>query len=144
MIALDTNILVYAHRSRSPLHQEALALLNQAVSASQGFGISYPVLTEFWMVATHSSTPGKPSTPELAAQFIEQLTIQTGGQIWYPGPGFSTELIHMAKKLNITGPRIFDLQIALIAAQNEATEIWTNDADFVSVPALKVSIPLIH
>ena len=45
-------------------------------------------------------------------------------------------------ELKIVGRRIFDLQIALIAFENGATELWSHDKNFVGVPGLKVSDPL--
>ena len=42
----------------------------------------------------------------------------------------------------VAGVRIFDLQIALTAFDNGATEIWTHDRDFTIVPGLAVKDPL--
>jgi predicted nucleic acid-binding protein len=39
----------------------------------------------------------------------------------------------------VSGPRIFDLQIALTACEGGATELWTHDAAFIAVPGLRVS-----
>jgi len=44
--------------------------------------------------------------------------------------------------LGIHGARIFDLQIALIALENGATEIWTHDRNFLKIPGLKIHDPL--
>jgi len=41
----------------------------------------------------------------------------------------------------VQGPRIFDLQIALTAFENGATEIWTHDRNFLSLPGLRVRDP---
>ncbi|MBE3100212.1 MAG: hypothetical protein IMZ44_24085 [Planctomycetes bacterium] len=50
--------------------------------------------------------------------------------------------LRLAADLNVTGPRIFDLPIALGALDNGATELWTHDAHFVCVPGLLVVHPL--
>jgi len=44
--------------------------------------------------------------------------------------------------LKVTGPRIFNLPIAMIAFENGATELWSLDKDFVTVPGLKRHDPL--
>jgi predicted nucleic acid-binding protein len=44
--------------------------------------------------------------------------------------------------LKIAGARVFDLQIALIALENGATEIWSHDRAFAGVPGLQVRDPL--
>jgi hypothetical protein len=44
--------------------------------------------------------------------------------------------------LKIQGRRIFDLQIALASFEAGATEIWTHDRNFVSLPGLPAKDPL--
>jgi len=48
----------------------------------------------------------------------------------------------LADELEVCGARIFDLQIALIAFEEGATELWTHDRGFASVPGLRVVDPL--
>ena len=64
------------------------------------------------------------------------------GQLWIPGPGFAERLLGAATQLKISGPHIFDLQIAVVALEHGATEIWTHDRNFISVPGLPVHDPL--
>jgi predicted nucleic acid-binding protein len=47
-----------------------------------------------------------------------------------------------AAQIRVSGSHIFDLQIALIALEHGATEIWTHDRNFVSAPGLPVHDPL--
>ncbi len=59
-----------------------------------------------------------------------------------PGVGFAPRLAQLAVAQEIVGPRIFDLQIALMAFEGGATEVWTADRRFTSVPGLPVVLPL--
>lgn len=140
MIAIDTNLLVYAHRERTPQHARARKAI-EAAAASGGWGISATVLPEFWSVVTHPASEGRPSTPAEAAAFVRALT-DAGAMIWLHGPGFGERLLQVASDLAVSGPRIFDLQIALAAFEGGATELWTHDAAFITVPGLRVSDPL--
>ena len=142
MIALDTNLLVYAHRAGLPQHRAARRVLERAAGLSTGWGISHPSLAEFWAVVTHPAASGRPSTGAEASAFIRALVRDGGARLWLPGPGFGERLIQVAADLNIRGPRVFDLQIALTALDNGAHELWTHDRDFVSVPRLRVLDPL--
>jgi predicted nucleic acid-binding protein len=63
--------------------------------------------------------------------------------IWLPGPGFGDRLLQVASDLDVSGPRVFDLQIALTAFEGGATELWTHDAAFATVPGLRVADPLV-
>ena len=141
MIAIDTNLLVYAHRAGTPQHATAKRVLTAAAEAADGWGISSAVIPEFWAVVTHPAAAGGPSTPVQARGFLRALT-EAGAQVWLPGPGFGSRLVELARALSVRGPRILDLQIALSAYEGGAVELWTHDAAFVSVPGLPIRDPL--
>jgi hypothetical protein len=141
MIAIDTNLLVYAHRERTPQHKRARKAIERAAATPRGWGMAAAVLPEFWSVVTHPSSEGRPSTPAQAAAFVRALT-DAGAVIWLPGPGFGERLLQTASGLAVSGPRIFDLQIALTAFEGGATELWTHDGAFITVPGLQVFDPL--
>ena len=137
MIALDTNLLVYAHRSAVAEHRSARRAIVRASTSSGGWGFSLPVVGEFWSVVTHPTAAGRPSAPEEARRFLVALEA-AGAEIWTPGAGFAARLTQLATDLSVNGPRVFDLQIALMAFEGGATELWTADRRFVSVPGLPV------
>lgn len=141
MIALDTNLLIYAHRAGTPEHARARAAVEAAAAAPSGWGIPLPCLAEFWSVVTHPAAPPKPSTAEQASRFLDAL-VRAGAQVWIPGTGFADRLLRTAAELRLQGPRIFDLQIALVALGNGATELWSHDAAFRTVPGLRLRDPL--
>lgn len=141
MIAIDTNLLVYAHRERAPQHRRAREAIELASAGLRGWGMAAAVLPEFWSVVTHPASEGRPSTPTQAAAFVRALT-DAGAMVWLPGPGFGERLLQAASDLAVKGPRIFDLQIALAAFEGGATELWTHDAAFITVPGLRVFDPL--
>ncbi len=140
MIALDTNILLYAHAGSAPEGRTARAALDRAARDPGGWGVAFPVLAEFWSVATAPASPLR-SSPEIAAAFLAQLE-NHGARIWRPAPDLAPRLRQAAAALAIRGRRIFDLQIALIAQDGGADELWTHDAAFVTVPGLALCDPL--
>ena len=99
------------------------------------------MLPEFWSVVTHPKAEGRPSTPLQASSFVQSL-VSAGAEIWVPGRGFGQRLLQVAADLKLSGPRVVDLQIALMAFEGGATEIWSHDAGFISVPGLRVFDPL--
>lgn len=141
MIALDTNLLVYAHRAAVPEHRRARKAIDIAANDPGGWGIAQAVVVEFWSLVTHPAATGRPSRPNEAAAFLRAL-LRGGAQLWSPGPGFAERLIEVAAGLAVAGPRIFDLQIALTASEHGATEIWTHDRRFVTLPGLRLIDPL--
>ena len=142
MIAIDTNLLIYAHRRRVPEHHDARAAIERAARAPGGWGIAAPSVAEFWSIVTHPAADGRPSTLEEASSFIRALVDEAGARLWRPGPGFADRMMQVAADLSVSGARIFDLQIALTAFDNGAVEIWTHDRNFTTVPGLAVELPI--
>lgn len=142
MIALDTNLLIYAHRAATPEHGRAQSAIQRACNAADGCGVALPCVAEFFSVVTHPAASGRPSRPDEAAAFLRGLVQQGGLVVWAPGPGATERLLQTAIDLDVQGARIFDLQIALCALDGGATELWSHDASFVKVPGLRLHDPL--
>jgi predicted nucleic acid-binding protein len=141
MIGIDTNLLVYGHRAATPEHRAAVRALERASRDPRGWGVALPSIAEFWSVVTHPACGGGPSTARQAHGFLTAL-VEAGAIIWTPGEDFWRRLTRLAADLGVQGARIFDLQIALAARDNGATEIWTHDAGFVSIRGLRIEDPL--
>jgi predicted nucleic acid-binding protein len=76
-----------------------------------------------------------------AAAFLKQLR-RAGAQVFYPKVGAQESICELAHDLKVTRNSIFDLQIAWIARDAGAKEIWTHDQGFIKLPGLKVVDPL--
>jgi len=141
VIALDTNLLVYAHRAVTPQHRAARAAIERASQAAAGWGVAAPVVAEFWSVVTHPAASGRPSTPDEALAFLMALNA-AGAQAWSTGKGFGPRLAQLASDLRVSGNRVFDIQIALCAFEGGASQLWSHDRDFVTIPGLRLVDPL--
>ena len=142
MIAIDTNLLIYAHRASFPEHLAARRAIQKASNHPRGWGIALPCIAEFWSVVTHPASAGGPSTAPQAHDFLSALVADAGAAVWLPHEGFWERLLRLAAGLAVPGRRVFDPQIALTAFENGASEIWTHDANFVTLPGLLVHDPL--
>jgi predicted nucleic acid-binding protein len=141
VIAVDTNLLVYAHRAGCDEHVTAKRAIERAAADPEGWCIPLPCLFEFWSVVTHPASVGGASPPDLAARFIREL-VEAGGRVLQPGERFAERCFEAAVRLGVRGPRVFDLQIGLMCLEAGVTELLTRDAGFVSLPGLKVVDPL--
>ena len=142
MIAIDTNLLVFADRAATLEHRPAQAAIEAACSSRSGCGIAAPAVAEFYSIVTHPAASGRPSSPEEAAAFLRVLQEEGGLAVWSQGPQFADRLQQTAADLDVRGVRVFDLQIALCALDGGATELWTHDKGFVKVPGLRIRDPL--
>ena len=125
MIAIDTNILVYAHRPSAPEHRRARQTIEKA--RAEGFGITSISVTEFLSVVTSPRIVSMPTMIEAAHDFLSALF----------------ELSRAAIRKGIVGRQLHDLSIAVIAQGGGAARLWTHDTAFTSVPGLKVEFPLV-
>ncbi|HTZ53299.1 MAG TPA: PIN domain-containing protein [Spirochaetia bacterium] len=142
MIAVDTNLLVYAHRSGCPEHEGARRAIEEAAGSADNWGIPAACVFEFWSVVTHPASSGGASRPSAARGFIQGL-LQSAGAVLLPPPAaLVPRCLQLAEQLNICGPRIFDLQISLTALESGVDELWTHDAGFVGLPGLQIRDPL--
>jgi predicted nucleic acid-binding protein len=70
MIAVDTNILVYAHREDSSWHEKAVAVVRDLAEGRSAWAIPWPCLHEFLAIVTH---PRIYTPPTPLPQAVEQV-----------------------------------------------------------------------
>ena len=71
MIALDTNILVYAHRRDLAEHDPAREVLEELLRGTRPGAFCWPVLAEFLAVVTNPRLFRDPTPPELAIRQLD-------------------------------------------------------------------------
>ncbi len=141
MTAVDTNLLVYAHRAGCVEHATAREAIEHAAGEVDGWCIPLPCLFEFWSVVTHPSCAGGPSSPSVARRFIDSLVVTGRAHLLQPGVNFAERCLRAAEHLGVTGPRVFDLQIGLLCLEAGVTELLTHDTGFVALPGLRLRDP---
>jgi toxin-antitoxin system PIN domain toxin len=143
MIAVDTNLLVYAHREDSHWHTPARQRLTTLAEGRAGWAIPWPCLHEFLAIVTHPRIFAPP-TPlgralDQVSAWLESpaLTLLTeGADHWTT----LRDLLHAAK---VEGPQVHDARVAALCLQHGVAELWTADRDFSRFPSLKVRNPLV-
>jgi len=138
MLAVDTNILIYAHREETDLHQPAATWLYTLAQGVQRWALPVFCIGEFVRVVTHERVFNRPSTLADAATFVERLTEAPSCEVIQPGPEFVDRLFTTAREGQATGNLIFDAQIAALCAEHGVSEILTNDDDFWRFQDLRV------
>jgi len=143
VIAVDTNLLVYAHREDSAFHQPAVACIVRLAQGRAPWAIPWPCIHEFLGIATHPRIY-RPPTPLPAA--LEQV------DAWLAAPtltllGESGEHWPTLRSLllegRIAGPVVHDARVAALCLTHGVRELWSADRDFGRFPALRVVNPLV-
>lgn len=143
MIAIDTNVLVYAHRSDGPNHRAALGALNGLVDRGARWALPWPCVHEFVAVCTGPAF-GEARTPvETALRVVED---------WLSHPAciplgeterhFST-LAALCRRAGLRGGAVHDARIAAICIDHGVDELWSCDRDFSRFPDLPIRNPII-
>jgi toxin-antitoxin system PIN domain toxin len=142
MIAVDTNILIYAHREDSAFHLAAKACIEALRRQLAPWAIPWPCLHEFIAIATHPGIYKPPSVLAEALGFVDSLLASPQLHLLAESPGYFEKLRVIATAAKLKGPRIHDARIAAICLHHGATELWSVDRDFSAFPQLKVRNPL--
>ena len=138
MIAVDTNVLVYAHRQDSPLHDAAKAQLSQLAQAQAPWAIAWPCLHEFFAIATHPRIYSPPTTPSRASAQVRAWLDSPSLIVIGETPLHWDRLESLVAHGSVVGPAIHDARIAAICIDQGITEILTQDRDFERFAGLRV------
>ena len=141
MIAVDSNILVYAHRGETELHRAAAAELVALAEGAEPWGLPVFCIAEFLRVVTHRRVFNPPSTVSQAVDFVEDLVASPVCRVVRPGPGFLRLLAVTARRADARGNLMFDAQIAALCREHGIATVLTNDRDFLRFEHLQVRHP---
>ena len=130
MIAVDSNILVYAHNQSSKYHEKAKIQVYSLASSSIRWGIPIPCVGEFLRVITHRKVFTDPFTADEAISALNRLLQSPSLQLLYPTSDYLSLLTVAIKEVNATGNLIHDAQIAAVCRGNGVTTLLTEDGDF--------------
>ena len=144
MIAIDTNVLVYAHREDSEWHPQASASVRTLATGRVLWGLPWPCVHEFLAIVTHPRIYDPP-TP------MEQATAQVDAWLMSPVAALLAEsnshweiLKRELSAGRVLGPMVHDAKVAALCLTHGVTEFWTADRDFSRFPSLPVHNPLLH
>lgn len=143
MIAVDTNLLVYAHRRDSSWHAAAARHVAKLAEGRASWAIPWPCLHEFVSVVTHPRIFRPPTTlPEAIAQvdaWLESPTVVLLSE----GPTHWGALRPVLEAAKAVGPLVHDARIVALCRDNGVSELWTADRDFGRFPGLSFRNPLV-
>jgi toxin-antitoxin system PIN domain toxin len=142
VIAVDTNILVYAHRDDSPFHTIAKRCVSDLAEGTAAWAIPWPCIHEFLSTVTRPRL-FNPPTPLVEAldqveSWLESPTLvllAESDQHW-------PQLRSLLTSGRVTGGRVHDARIAALCQQHGVRELWSADRDFGWFSGLTVINPL--
>jgi uncharacterized protein len=143
VLAIDTNVLLYAADQDSEFHERCVDLLESLRASAAPTFLTWNVCYEFLRVATHPRIFARPSTSAAAWRFIEALLAAPGFAILTPTSRHRDVLSQtLAEIPECRGNLVHDLHTAVLLREHGVSRICTRDADFHRFPFLSVVDPL--
>jgi toxin-antitoxin system PIN domain toxin len=143
MIAVDSNLLVYAHREDSPWHDIAYARIAELAEGRAPWAIPWPCIHEFLAIVTHPRIYSPPTPLENAIDQIEAwlesptlVVLSESADYW---PLLRATLLTG----RVSGPQVHDARIVTVCQQHGVSELWSADRDFGRFSGLTVRNPLV-
>lgn len=143
MIAVDTNILVYAHRSDLEWHAVARAQLETLADGPTSWAVPMHCLHEFYATVTRHGPLAQPTPPAVALAQVDNLVtcnnlvvLAEDGEHW-------RVLRALLEAGAVRGGAVHDARIAACCLRHGVSELWTADRDFSRYPDLRVRNPLV-
>lgn len=143
MIAVDTNILVYAHREDAIWHDPAYACLTDLAHGRGSWAIPWPCVHEFLAIVTHPRIYAPPTPLEKAVDQVQAWIESPSLVLLSEAEDHWQHLQALLRPARALGPRVHDARVAALCIANDIAELWTADRDFSRFPALKIRNPLI-
>jgi len=137
VIAVDTNILVYAHREELPQHAVARARLTAVAEGDAPWAIPVFCLGEFIRVVTHPRLFDPPHTIEEACGALDRILESPSLRILNPAERFWAMLAEAVREADATGNLVFDAQLAALCREHGVSAWLTEDRDFDRFPGLR-------
>jgi toxin-antitoxin system PIN domain toxin len=138
LIAVDTNLLIYAHRDEFSEHAAARKLLTDLREGPDLWALPVFCLAEFLRVVTHPKILKPPSGLTQAASALEALLDSPSVRVLTPGERFPALLLQAVAESAATGNLVFDAQVVAVCREQGVDTICTNDRDFARFPRIKV------
>jgi hypothetical protein len=143
VIAVDTNLLVYAHREDSPWHGPARDWLTALAEGPVPWAIPWPCLHEFLAIVTHPGIYRPPTPRDRAVDQVDAWLESPSAVLLCEGEGYWPTLHEMILGGGVLGGQVHDARVAALCRYHGVEALCTADRDFSRFPDLTVRNPLV-
>jgi uncharacterized protein len=138
LIAVDTNILVHAHREDSPFHAAAFRRVRQLAEGPATWAVPWPCLHEFLSIVTHPRIYAPPTSLPRALDQVDAWLESPSLALLTEAPAYWPILRSLLARGQVAGPQVHDARVAALCRQHGVRELWSADRDFNRFPGLSV------
>lgn len=143
MLAVDTNILVYAHRRETTEHVAALEVVRTLAEGPRPWAVPWPCVYEFFSVVTNPKIwRDSASTPAQAWAQVEAWLGSPSLRLLAETPEFAAVLARFVKRPRVRGGIVHDARVAALCVAHGVEALLTRDRDFSLFEELRTRNPL--
>jgi toxin-antitoxin system PIN domain toxin len=143
VIAVDANILVYAHRVDSNWHDAASRVIRQLAESVSPWAIPWPCIHEFLAIVSHPRIYSPPSPLDTALSQVDAWLESPSLVLLAEDVGYWPKLRALLANARIAGGQVHDARVAALCLRSGVRELWSADRDFSRFPPLRVRNPLV-
>jgi uncharacterized protein len=143
VIAVDTNILIYAHRKDSPFHKAASVRMAELAAGNATWAVPWPCVHEFVAIVTNPRIYAQPTPLAQAIDQVDAWLESPTLTFLAEGEGHWGAVRALLVEGRIVGGKVHDARIAALCMQHGVRELWSADRDFSRFPGMRVVNPLL-
>jgi toxin-antitoxin system PIN domain toxin len=144
MIAVDTNLLVYAHRRESRYHEVCAEVIRSLAEGQSRWAIPWPCIYEFFSVVTNARIwKDSATTPAQAGTQIDAWLKSPTLTLLNENEDFLDVLLPIIQQPRVRGPIVHDARIAALCLAHGVEVLLTRDRDFQLFPKLSTRDPTV-
>jgi toxin-antitoxin system PIN domain toxin len=144
VIAVDTNLLVYAHRRDSAWHDRASGALRQLAEGKDAWAIPWPCIHEFLAIVTHPRIYNPPTPLSDALNQVDAWLESPNLHMLAEIRGYWQVSRGVLENARVSAALVHDARVAALCIQHGVDLLWTADRDFSRFAGLNVSNPLLQ
>jgi hypothetical protein len=141
MIAVDTNILVYAEITSSEHHEVALARARALTKGATRWALPWPCVYEFLRIVTHPRVYHPPVPPAIARADMARFLASPSLVLLSETARHAEVLDAVLTESGVTGNLVYDAHIVALCREHGVREILTADGDFRRLSGIKITNP---
>jgi toxin-antitoxin system PIN domain toxin len=142
VLAVDTNVLVYAHRREASEHAAALEAVRRLAEGPTSWAVPWPCVYEFFSVVTNARIWGpSASTPAQAWAQVEAWLASPTLRLLGETRDFAVLLARFVTRPRVRGGVVHDARVAALCLAHGVEALLTRDRDFSLFRELRTRDP---
>ena len=141
LIAIDTNVLVYAVHTASPRHRTAKRILERLAGGRESWALPWPCVYEFLRVVTNAAAFKTPWPPEQALAEAGKILAAPRLQLLAETSAHPRIMASVVQQAQCRGNLMHDAHIWALCLEHGVAELWSGDHDFHRFQGLRLRNP---